>query len=58
MNEKKMFATRIDPEMLKKVKHLAVELEVSIASLIEEALVDLLAKHGVDYTQEQPPGNE
>jgi CheY-like chemotaxis protein len=36
-----MFATRIDPGMLKKVKHLSVDVERPISALIEEALADL-----------------
>jgi predicted transcriptional regulator len=54
MNEKKMFATRIDPDILKKVKHLSIDLEVSISALTEEALRDLLEK----YSGEQTPDPE
>lgn len=49
MTEKKMFATRIDPEVLKALKHLSVDTELSIADLIEEAIKDLLKKY-----QKQP----
>jgi len=45
MAEKKMFATRIDPDVLKALKHLAVDTELSIADLTEEAVKDLLKKH-------------
>jgi hypothetical protein len=45
MNDKKMFATRIDNELLKELKHLSVDSELPIASLLEEALRDLLKKH-------------
>jgi predicted transcriptional regulator len=45
MTEKKMFATRIDPEVLKELKHLSVDTERPISDLMEEAIVDLLEKH-------------
>jgi len=45
MAEKKMFATRIDPDVLKALKHLAVDTELSIADLTEEAIQDLLKKY-------------
>jgi len=40
-----MFATRIAPDVLKKLKHLSVDTEKSIADLIEEALNLLFKKH-------------
>ena len=40
-----MFATRIDNDLLKKLKHLSVDTESSIAILVEEAVKDLLQKH-------------
>lgn len=43
--EKKMFTTRIDPEVLKRSKLLAVNLERPLNDLIEEALKDLLKKY-------------
>ena len=45
MNYKKMFSTRIDPCILKNLKHLSVEEEVSINRLMEEAIRDLLCKY-------------
>lgn len=45
MAEKKMFATRIDADLLKKLKHLSVDADASIADLIEEAVKDLLKKN-------------
>jgi len=45
MTDKKMFATRIDPDTLKALKHLAVDTELSIADLTEEAIKDLLKKY-------------
>jgi predicted HicB family RNase H-like nuclease len=43
--EKKMFTTRIDPDVLKRSKILAVNLERPLNDLIEEALKDLLKKY-------------
>ena len=40
-----MFATRIDNEVLKGLKHLSVDKEQSIGRLIEEAILDLLKKY-------------
>ena len=40
-----MFATRIDADLLKKLKHLSVDAVTSIADLLEEAGKDLLKKH-------------
>ena len=45
MSEKKSFATRIDNELLKTLKHLSVDTEKSLAQLIEEAISDLLKKY-------------
>jgi hypothetical protein len=45
MAEKKMFATRIDVDLKKKLKLLSVEEETSIADLAEEAIRDLLTKY-------------
>lgn len=45
MNDKKMFSTRIDPSILKNLKHLSVEEEISINRLTEEAIQDLLCKY-------------
>ena len=45
MSEKKMFATRIDKEILKQLKHLSVDAEKSIGELTEQAIVDLVKKY-------------
>ncbi len=45
MAQKKTFSTRVDAEILKALKHLAVDTEKSIGRLIEEAIVDLLRKY-------------
>ena len=40
-----MFTTRIDPDISKRLKHLAVDVEIPISDLTEEALQDLLKKY-------------
>ena len=40
-----MFATRINPNLQKKIKLLGVKVEKSISQLVEEALKDLLKKY-------------
>ena len=45
MADKKMFATGIDNDLLKKLKHLSVDTESSIGSLIEEAIQELLKNY-------------
>jgi predicted transcriptional regulator len=45
MSEKKIFSTRIDNDLLKKLKHLAVDEDKSIGVLLEEAIRCLLDKH-------------
>ena len=45
MADKKMFATRIDNNLLKDLKHLSVDTEASINKLLEEAIRDLLKKY-------------
>ena len=45
MSEKKMFATRIDPAILKELKHLSIDAEKPISDLTEEAIQDLLKKY-------------
>ena len=45
MENKKMFATRIRNDLLKRLKHLSVDEEKSISDLTEEAIKDLLEKH-------------
>ena len=45
MAERKMFATRVDNDLLKHLKHLSVDKEESISKLLEEAIKDLLKKY-------------
>ena len=41
----KMFSTRIDTGLIKRLKHLAVDAEKPISKLTEEAIKDLLEKY-------------
>jgi hypothetical protein len=45
MSEKKMFATRINPAILKELKHLSIDVEKPISDLTEEAIRALLKKY-------------
>lgn len=50
MGEKKVFSTRIDEDLIKKLKHLAVDEGESLGDLLDEAIADLLKK----YEKPQP----
>ena len=45
MSTKKTFSTRIDDERLKALKHLAVDSDKSLGTLLEEAIEDLIRKY-------------
>jgi predicted transcriptional regulator len=45
MSSKKTFSTRIDDERLKALKHLAVDTDKSLGTLLEEAIEDLINKY-------------
>jgi predicted transcriptional regulator len=45
MGEKKVFSTRLDDGLLRKLKHLAVDEDESLNNLLEEAIQDLLKKY-------------
>ncbi|MDH4206762.1 MAG: ribbon-helix-helix domain-containing protein [Desulfobacteraceae bacterium] len=40
-----MFATRIDPSILKDLKHLSIDAEKPISDLTQEAVRDILNKY-------------
>lgn len=44
--EKKMLATRVNSELLKHFKKLAIDLELPLNQVLEEAIRDLLKKYG------------
>jgi predicted transcriptional regulator len=43
--DKKVFSTRIDGNLIKKLKHLSVDEDASLGNLLEEAIEDLLNKY-------------
>ncbi len=45
MGDKKVFSTRIDEKLIKELKHLAIDVDRSLGSLLEEAIKDLLEKY-------------
>jgi len=45
MGNKKTHSFRIDESILKPLKHLAIDLNKSIGSLLEESIKDLLKKY-------------
>jgi predicted transcriptional regulator len=45
MGQKQVFSTRIDDDLVKKLKHLAVDERKSLGSLLEEAIQELLKKY-------------
>lgn len=45
MSTKKIFSTRIDDERLKALKHLSVDTDESLGTLLEEAIEDLIKKY-------------
>ena len=57
---RKQFSTKLKPELIKALKHLAVELEKPANYLLEEAIIDLLKKYGkeVKETPEEEEGEE
>ena len=49
--EKKMFSTRMNLDLLKRAKKLAVDLERPLNDLLEEAIRDLLGKYDKDSSE-------
>ena len=47
MGKKKTFSTRIDDDRLKALKHLAVDTDKSLGTLLEEAIKDLIDKYKI-----------
>jgi predicted transcriptional regulator len=45
MSLKKTFSTRVDVDRLKALKHLAVDEDKSIGTLLEEAIEDIVKKY-------------
>lgn len=51
MNERKPFTTSLNVPILKDVKKLAIDLDRGVNDLLEEAMKDLLRKHGSPKTE-------
>lgn len=45
MGEKRTFSTRVDDDLLKALKHLAVDTDKSLGELLEEAISELIKKY-------------
>lgn len=45
MGERKVFSTRLDQDVIKELKHLAVDEGRALNDLLEEAIQDLLKKY-------------
>jgi len=50
--KKKMFSTQVKNELLKEFKKLAIDLERPINDVLEEAMLDLLEKYGIEFKVE------
>lgn len=44
-NAVKVFSTRVDEDLIMKLKHIAVDEDESLSNLLEEAIEDLLKKY-------------
>lgn len=42
---KKLLGARINPDLLKELKHLSIDLDEPVASLVEQAIADFIEKH-------------
>jgi hypothetical protein len=51
---RKPLSTRIDHDLQKEIKKLAIDLEMPLNDLLEEALRDILGKHGRVVVPSQP----
>lgn len=45
MGEKRVFSTRIDEDLVRELKHLAVDENRSLGSMLEEAIFEILRKY-------------
>jgi len=48
MAERRTFSIRTDPDIWKAARKLAVDKEISLSGLVEEAIMEVLKKNGVD----------
>ena len=49
MGIRQTFSVRIDPDIWKAARKLAIDKDTTLSDLVEEAIVDSLKKNGVDY---------
>jgi hypothetical protein len=52
MGERKVFSTRLDQDMIKELKHLAVDEGRALNDLLEEAIQNLLKKYKKGLSQD------
>jgi hypothetical protein len=55
---RKALSTRIDHDLQKEIKKLAIDLEMPLNDLLEEALHDILGKHGRTVAPAQQNSNK
>lgn len=48
MAEKQTFSVRVDPEVWKAARKLAIDNDTTLSQLVEEAILEILKKNGVD----------
>ena len=51
MGERKVFSTRLDQDLIKELKHLAVDEGRALNDLLEEAIQDFLKKYEKEKTK-------
>ena len=56
MGLKRTFSTRIDDDLLKALKHLAVDTDKSLGDLLEEAIAELIRKYSKSTTTRKAGG--
>ena len=54
---RKPLSTRIDHDLQKEIKKLAIDLEIPLNDLFEEALQDILSKYGRAAAPTAPPSS-
>lgn len=48
MAEKQTFSVRVDPDIWKAARKLAIDKDTTLSNLVEEAILEVLKKNGVD----------
>ncbi len=52
MADRRTFSVRIDPEIWKAARRLAVDNDTTLSDLVEEAIQDYLKKNGIDQKKQ------